>query len=607
MNRLTAPGGFLHRERDLLMIQSPEASGGFASSESGSICLFDGRIDNLPDLIDSQNGRLTRTSPPSEVALVLHEQFGVSGLGRIIGDWSLVIANPRAGSIILASDYAGVRPLYYWHANGNIVWSTSLQRMAEYRGAGEISPEFVAVFLARGSACDLSPYPGVLPVPAYHAVTLTPTGIANVPFWSPPLGTDTAALRSTDAEERLSELFRDAVRSRLVAAGSTAACELSGGLDSSSVVCMADRLVREGATPVSRLISITYQQHGSADEKFFRAVEDQCNVEPFYVAAEDCPAAEPGTVGYGSPGWWQQRHELVSGHLRRNGATVILSGQCGDLMMANWLDDSEQVADHLSRGRLSAAAKESLEWSRALRVPVYWLLWRAIQTSLCGNGLGRNMDLSGVTSASAEHGDSLSSKSRKLAIEYEEAQPRHDLRAAPPSARKRLKCLLTLLDSRLLQCPEPLLGFSCTHPYVHRPLVEYMMSVPSHLTCRPGEPRRLMRRAFEGLLPPLVRHRRSKAIYGTAFRSASKRLAAALGNSAEPVQVVERGYVDGVSLRTRLDRFRSGLECNEGQLRQILLLEFWLRANSNRHAPSRISPVNDPANSPRSHAPVQTA
>jgi hypothetical protein len=40
---------------------------------------------------------------------------------------------------------------------------------------------------------------------------------------------------------------------------------------------------------------------------------------------------------------------------------------------------------------------------------------------------------------------------------------------------------------------------------------------------------------------------------------------------------VERGYIDGASLRRRLERLTLSLPCNEGQLRHIILLELWLR------------------------------
>jgi len=59
-------------------------------------------------------------------------------------------------------------------------------------------------------------------------------------------------------------------------------------------------------------------------------------------------------------------------------------------------------------------------------------------------------------------------------------------------------------------------------------------------------------------------------------------LAVALLKRPNEIQLVDRGYVDRKSLTGRLERFTQGLDCNESQLRSVILLEFWLR---NRVAP----------------------
>ena len=62
--------------------------------------------------------------------------------------------------------------------------------------------------------------------------------------------------------------------------------------------------------------------------------------------------------------------------------------------------------------------------------------------------------------------------------------------------------------------------------------------------------------------------------------------AAALLQAGGRIQVVERGFVEPQSFTNRLQKFTQGLDCNETQLRQILLLEFWLRARMATHSSS---------------------
>ena len=85
-----------------------------------------------------------------------------------------------------------------------------------------------------------------------------------------------------------------------------------------------------------------------------------------------------------------------------------------------------------------------------------------------------------------------------------------------------------------------------------------------------------MRSAFSDLWPSKVRERRSKASFGTPWQEALRPLAHMLLQEKQ-LEVVERGFVDRASVRSRLERLSVELDCNSAQLRQIILLELWLR------------------------------
>ena len=138
--------------------------------------------------------------------------------------------------------------------------------------------------------------------------------------------------------------------------------------------------------------------------------------------------------------------------------------------------------------------------------------------------------------------------------------------------------LENLLLAARFAAPEPLRHISYSHPFLHRPLVEFMLTIPAAVVCRPGEPRRLMRRALAGLLPERVRCRRSKGVYDAMFADSFRPLAMELLHDIPGMLLVKRGYVDRVSLAARLERQIQGLDCNEPQLRRLIVLEFWLRS-----------------------------
>jgi len=246
------------------------------------------------------------------------------------------------------------------------------------------------------------------------------------------------------------------------------------------------------------------------------------------------------------------------------------------VVMGNWGDDSVQVAGLLRTGRIAGALNDSLAWSKALRIPIYWVLWRALRANF-------TVSSNSNPTAHCSTEDSLTESFRRA----------HDpsnfvSRAwaqAPPEQRPHLEALATTLELRKLQPPAPLQHLSYTHPFAHRPLVEFMLSIPPEIVCGPGEPRRLMRRAFHGLWPPQLRRRRSKDGFAGTFLESLRPLAAAL-LQRRSLQVVERGYIDAPSLRARLERLSASLECNDGQLRHIILLELWLNQRDRRQTVS---------------------
>src|SRR5581483_1965155 len=152
-----------------------------------SCCWWNGRLDNRKPLL-AQAG-LDAEASESAILLHLYRRRGVEGLRDAVGDWSAVLWDAPAKRLILASDYAGLRPLYYACQGRRVYWSSNPADLAESLGLSALDPLFVAGFLQRGSAGPRSPYQGVAAVPPGHAVAATRDGITIERFWAPPFET----------------------------------------------------------------------------------------------------------------------------------------------------------------------------------------------------------------------------------------------------------------------------------------------------------------------------------------------------------------------------------------------------------------------------------
>jgi asparagine synthase (glutamine-hydrolysing) len=236
------------------------------------------------------------------------------------------------------------------------------------------------------------------------------------------------------------------------------------------------------------------------------------------------------------------------------------------------------VAGFLRRMQLPAAAREAYAWSQSLSVPIYPIVWRALRMSL--STWIPNADLSPVAWQRTAVANSLSPRLRQVGAEPADCARELNWREAAPDRRRRFHAMAGVLASRRFQTPEPLQHVSYAHPFTDRRLIEFMLTIPPAVVCRPGEPRRLMRRAFAELLPEPVLRRKSKASFAGMYDRWLAPLAAGMLREPERLQVVERGYIERESLLERLDAFQRGADCNLEQLRMVILFEFWLRGLS---------------------------
>ena len=540
---------------------------------------FDGRLDNREDLLLRMQDGLGNETCDALLALAAYQQGGADGFRNLIGDWSLAIWDQAREAIVLASDYAGVRPLYYCVQSERVLWSTRLKPLVEWAQASEIDDEYVAAFLSFGACPHRTPYRGIYSVPPGHSVVVSRDGTVIRPFWELPFGDTVRYRNESDYEERLVELFREAVRCRL-RSDKPVLADLSGGLDSSSIVCMATQLMRSEGRDPSELRTVNVEHEGSLDKRFCAAVEKWCGIDTFRLSTTTSRFLTESDAGDTLPTFWRQLHSRTAALAQQVGAHTYITGQIGDVIMGNLLDDSEQVASLLRRGHLLPALKQSLAWSRALEIPIFWILGRALRSSLPVL-LPDHRGAAGASYVSENSQDSMERKFRdRLKLQEPHRFFSKAWTQAPLDRRRHFRGLMEVLELRILQPPEPLEHLYYTHPYAHRPLVEYMLSIPADIVCRPGEPRRLMRRAFRGLWPPELRKRRSKDFFDSVFLESLRPIARSFLKAPRKLQVVERGYIDPDDLAGRLDRLSNSLECNEPQLRQVILLELWLRGKA---------------------------
>lgn len=584
--RAIAPGGLLtHAGPGVALAQSrrtpwtgerqPE---GLHRSRAGLAVAWDGRLDNRDDLRLRLGGGLPDDTSDSEIARSVFERWGVEGLRSLIGDWSLAIWDARRRRLHLARDYMGARPLYYCATAAGVAWSSNLGELVQRTGEEDaLSAPFVAAFMTLGLAPDLTPYDAIRAVTPATCVSFTPDGAeTRRRFWQ----LDAGAIRFARAEtyeEQLRALWREALIARLRTSG-TVWCELSGGLDSSSVACMADALIRTRRVPARelRLVShVTLQSPEGDERRFIAEVEARTGVRSEIIGVEQHQQQIDHEWSWVTPYALQGVGLECARRIRNTGAEVVLSGRAGDAVMGCQPDNSVAVFDDLADWRLSDAVRKTRRWSRACRKPfaeIAWHLARARwQTRLVTTGRAR--DISAPTGAGL-----MTDRLREV---FPADSGDASLAGVRPAKRDLARMVLRYSIGARLDVPSQPPGIFYTYPFLHRPLVEFMLAIPGEQVSAPGQTRALMRRAFENLVPARILRRVSKGYYPPAALRAVRPLAASL-SLVDRLEVVQRGWIDPRRLEVAIRHLIDGGGQTGADVQRVLRLEHWLLSRHRR-------------------------
>lgn len=559
-------------------------------SRHGQMLTWDGRLDNREELIVLLRGAANHESGDAEIVMGMYQRWGVDFLPRLVGDFALSLWDPMSRTLLLARDPFGVRTLFYCYDADGMLWSSDLRAILAVPGVEiEIDDEYIARFLTRFPETWQTPYKNIYAVPHGSVVVVQGQRLRVQQYWSPDPNRELSCKSDAEYEERFRQLFRESVRCRLRADRPLMA-QLSGGLDSSAVVCMADQIIEnsEAQTPSLETLSYVYGEARTADEtRFIRCVEEQRGKRGFHLKEEEGGCLSPSADEFfvSAPTFnhcFAERQRQQREVMKESNARVLLTGQGGDQVLYSSDNPDVLLADFITQWKFSQLHQHLQTWSRALKRPYFDLLKLAAAPLL--PRLFRPSREQDTLPAWYDREFIARSNLSGFAFDGAAATSTH-----LPSKRDGQASLLALIRGLSAAYSQEWLGVEISHPYLHRPLVEFLLAIPVEQKLRPGETRSLMRRALRDVLPEQIVRRRGKQGPAEALCRALAREWPRLQPLFARAKVCERGYVKTQELHEALSRARHGTEPRIFSLLMTISLELWLRSIEHcRSAPSRI-------------------
>ncbi len=545
-------------------------------SESGKILTWDGRLDNRDELIKQLVNVLKDDQTDVAIVAAAVDRWGTDCFAKLVGDWALAIWDPREQQLTLARDYIGIRHLYYYPEARRILWCNHLAALAMCGDRLSLCDEYVAGYLAADPDAHLTPYAEIHSVPPGKFVQIRLTKTAIRPYWvfNPKL--KTRYEKDAEYEEQYRHLFRQSVRRRLRTDSSVLA-DLSGGFDSSSIVCIADDvLCKEGAVAprVDTFSLYDSNEPGEDDLPHLARVEDKRGRAGFHSdmrSTGDSLVFEYPTF-VASP-VFTGRTEVqvaVQGVLKRCEYRVGLSGQGGDDVNGQGLDPRAQMADLVLQLRFVELARQLTAWSLLIRKRPWIHLFFQTLTQLAPLSL---------RAALADHGKVEPWVTHTFAKEHRmsahQVQTVLGLGFLRPTDRDAVQTIASLSQQMTNAGPSII---EKRYPYLDQNLVEFLMTIPRDQLLRPGQRRHLMRRALADILPSEILARKTKASANRCYSiSLEKHWAKVESVFCDPVSS-RLGYVDKDRIREALLALKTGQSSPYVvRLLRAVSLEFWLR------------------------------
>ena len=207
-------------------------------NEDGSVAIvFNGEIYNYRELRDGliARGHVMRTHSDTETIVHLYEEMGERCVEKLRGMFGFAIWDAKRGTLLIARDRFGIKPMYLHEAPWGIAFASELKALhAVGLASGPLDWEALeGLFRVGYVPAPRTPFRSVRKLEPGHSLTWRPGHDPVIrKYWDVPT---TPARSRAQAEERVRVKFDESVKAHLEADVPVAAF-LSGGLDSSAVV-----------------------------------------------------------------------------------------------------------------------------------------------------------------------------------------------------------------------------------------------------------------------------------------------------------------------------------------------------------------------------------
>lgn len=541
-----------------------------------TIIFFRGYISNIDSFfIDSiSSKKLPKGDTYAKCFYKAYKDWGKDLSKNVQGEYAVTIFDCVKQELLLTHDTLGLVPLYYYQISNQIYFGSHLEPLIQLGSKLELDQEYLADFICYGDHYgNKTPYKEIKRIMPDSAIQfdngrlsihdcLRLTTVGSIRY-----------TKSDDYADHLRELIQNAVKNAMPVAGNIW-CELSGGLDSSTVLASAANI------DPSRLsaFSFIYSESKRSDESLWiNSVLERFNIKSIKLDADRVsPFSEIPMGNFAAPfhaminwGLYRKYGEL----LLENNVDVVLTGMGGDAVLFGDGPEPFFLGDLLQKFKLRKLAKEVKYWTTHAienRPTRYWIERCAIQAisrQFKNQLIQDHPPKISWLDDNYKYGELRNGKPRLSWV-----APKNSISDSWVLERiLRSANVVSFWDHRHSMRAE------FRHPLMALSIIDFMRSIPVEQQFSPILDRMLQRKAFKNILPENIVNRKTKgspdhAIY-SGLEKGKEWLRLITGNTI----MAEKGYVDTPRWNQAVALARQG-RCESIKLfKAAVSLEIWLR------------------------------
>lgn len=496
--------------RRLAILDISELGNQPMESADGAYCLtFNGEIYNYKEIRRelTKSGHCFRTGTDTEVILHAYEEWGEECLHRFNGMWSFALWDRPNQKIFCARDRFGIKPFYYALLRGRFYFGSEIKQILHASDLSRVANQAtVFSFLEFGIVDHTAStfFEGVRQLPGGHCLTLQlsdPLAMVVRRYWELQIEPEFEMTAQQTIDEFRAR-FDEAVRLRL-RSDVPIGFSLSGGLDSSAIVCQAKKIAPatqfqafsacfdEATLDERDYIAIVLAATQSQGHRTFPQAETFWETIKNILFHQDEPLGSTGAFAQ-----W-----CVMAEARAHGIPVVLGGQGGDEILCGYQKYRYFYLWHLLRHGNPRFFRETMMSARN-GTRSYWTFGSA--TRYFPPTIRRRFSLT----------------ERLCTPEF-----RNECRAlqsglgATASVAERQKADLTSVSIPAMLHSED--RNSMAHsvesrlPFLDYKLAEFAVNCPASMKMHDGWSKWILRIALEGTLPEEIRLRKTKLGFST--------------------------------------------------------------------------------------------